>query len=83
MLFKWHLEKNQKLINERNISFDEIQEALEAGKLIDIKKQKRNEYSHQMILLVLIDDYIWEVPAIILQENLKIIFLITAFKSRT
>ncbi|AJJ48296.1 toxin [Francisella tularensis subsp. novicida] len=72
MIFRWNLEKNLKLINERGISFDAIQEAIESNGLIKVVKQARDEYKHQIIMLVVIDDYVWEVPSIVLQENPKI-----------
>nr|WP_023893590.1 hypothetical protein [Francisella tularensis]AHB60808.1 hypothetical protein N894_0040 [Francisella tularensis subsp. novicida PA10-7858] len=82
MIFRWNLEKNLKLINERGISFDAIQEAIESNGLIKVVKQARDEYKHQIIMLVVIDDYVWEVPSIVLQENPKIIYFVTAYKSR-
>lgn len=79
MLFRWNLDKNLKLINERGISFDAIQEAIENDCLVDIKRQTRK---HQIIMFVVIDDYVWEVPSIVLQEEPKVIYFITAYKSR-
>ena len=82
MIFRWNLEKNLKLINERGVSFDAIQEAIENDCLIDVKKQTKSEYNHQIIMLVIINDYIWEVPSIVLQEDPKVIYFITAYRSR-
>ena len=82
MIFRWNLDKNQKLMDERCISFDTIQEAIENDDLIDIIKQNRDEYKHQIIMLVAINNYVWEVPSIVLQEDLKVIYFITAYKSR-
>lgn len=82
MIFRWNLEKNLKLINERGISFDAIQEAIENNGLIEVIKQTRDAYRHQIIMLVVIDDYVWEVPSIVLQEKPKVIYFITAYKSR-
>ena len=33
-------------------------------------------------MFVVIDDYVWEVPSIVLQEDPKVIYFITAYKSR-
>ena len=82
MLFRWNVEKNKKLIAERNISFDEIQEAIEADCLIDAKVNTKEEYEHQIRLLVLINGYIWEVPSIVLQDKPKVFYFVTAFKNR-
>jgi len=82
MIFRRNLEKSLKLIKERGISFDAIQESIENDYLIDIKRQTRSEYKHQIIMLVVIDNYVWEVPSIVLQEDPKVIYFITAYKSR-
>ena len=82
MIFKWNVDKNKKIIQERNISFEEIQYEIEAGNLVDAKVNIKIEYKHQIKLLVLINNYIWEVPSIIIQDSPKIIYFVTAFKNR-
>lgn len=82
MIFRWSTEKNKQLIAKRSISFDEIQEAIESGNLIDARVNTKEDYKHQMKLLVLIDGYVWEVASIVLQEKPKVIYLVTAFRNR-
>ena len=83
MTFNWNFEKNQILIKQRNISFETIEKYIIDDCLVDILiNNKKKEYEHQIIMLVLIDDYIWEVPSVITQNDPMVIFLITAFPSR-
>lgn len=74
----WDEDKNIKLINERNISFDEISEIILREEYLDILENpnKRN----QMIFIVRMKEYIHVVPFII-DENDNII-LKTAYPSR-
>lgn len=82
MIFKWNADKNKKLIKERNISFDEIRDSILENGYLYAKKHKNEEYKHQVCLFVLVDNYVYQAPCIILQDNPKIIYLITAFKDR-
>ena len=79
MEFRWDEEKNQKLMEKRGISFEEIVEAFNSGGFIKYGKQKKAEYSHQKVMYVLVDDYVCAVPYI---EKEDYVYLITAFKSR-
>lgn len=76
----WDEEKNQKLIKERGISFEEIKVSLDSGGLIDsYKHPNRKRYPGQKIMAVRIEDYIYLVPYI---ENEDRIFLKTIIPSR-
>jgi uncharacterized DUF497 family protein len=76
---EWDESKNQQLQNERDLSFEQLQVAIEQNKLIDIIPHPKKEHAHQQILLIDIDEYIVLVPFV---EDEERIFLKTAFKSR-
>jgi uncharacterized DUF497 family protein len=74
----WDADKNNKLIAEREISFDEISEIIMREEYLDIlQNPNRND---QMIFIVRLNDYIYAVPFMI-DENENII-LKTAYPSR-
>lgn len=76
----WNLEKNRKLIEERNISFENIVFALQSGGLSDdIVHPNREQYQNQRVFVVSIDDYAYFVPYV---ENDEEIFLKTPIPSR-
>tara|TARA_B100000683_G_scaffold242663_1_gene251544 strand:+ start:42 stop:311 length:270 start_codon:yes stop_codon:yes gene_type:complete len=80
VVFDWDNSKNEKLQKERQISFERIVIAIEDGKLLEVlENPNRQEYAHQLLLLVEIDQYVWVVPTI--QEKDRY-FMITAFPSR-
>ena len=76
----WNPDKNRKLIEERNISFENIVFALQSGGLLDdIVHPNREQYPNQRVFVVSIDDYAFLVPYV---ENDEEIFLKTAIPSR-
>jgi len=74
----WDDDKNQKLQNERSISFDEISEIILRKEYLDILKNSSR--SNQQIFVVKINSYIYSVPFIIDEQSN--IVLKTAFPSR-
>lgn len=76
---EWNESKNQQLQLERGISFEQIQIAIEQGKLVDIILHPKVGYENQRLLIIDIEDYIVLVPFV---EDEDKIFLKTAFKSR-
>jgi len=74
----WDDEKNNKLIAERGISFDEITEIILKEEYLDILENLQRE--NQMIFIVRIKDYAYVVPFIIDED--ENIFLKTAYPSR-
>ena len=83
MLFTWDNDKNEKLIRERGFGFDDIEEAIRSGQLINIQKhENQRDYAHQIVLVINMNNYIHKVPCIILQEEPKVIYMVTAFKDR-
>ena len=74
----WDNEKNNKLIAERDISFEEISEIILQEEYLDILENPNRE--EQLIFIIYIKDYIYAVPFVIdEQEN---IVLKTAYPSR-
>lgn len=84
MKFTWNKEKNEILKETRNISFEEISEAILNGNLLDIEDNSGSQYSHQLLFFVLVvkDNYVYKVPCVELEKPFKVIHLITAFKDR-
>lgn len=56
--------KDEKLIRERNISFQHIVDALENGGFIK-SEQNKKPYEHQVMLFILIDSYVHLVPCVL------------------
>jgi len=78
--FDWDPEKNQQLIEERGISFEEVIFHLRSdGLLDDIKHPDEKTYSHQRVFIVAIEGYAYLVPYV---ESDKEIFLKTIIPSR-
>lgn len=78
--FDWDVEKNEKLKNERDISFDEIVDAIEDKRLLDITDHpNKKRYKNQKVFVVEIDDYAYVVPFV---EDENKVFLKTIFPSR-
>lgn len=74
----WDDEKNNQLIAERGISFNEITEIILKEEYLDIFENPQRE--NQMIFIVRIKDYVYVVPFIIDED--ENIFLKTAYPSR-
>lgn len=78
--FEWNEKKNELLRTERDISFEEIVEAIQKGKLLDRYKHPNEEtYCHQEIFVVEIKDNAYLVPFV--QDEDKY-FLKTIYRSR-
>lgn len=76
----WNPEKNRKLIEERNISFENVVFSLQSGGLLDdIVHPNTEKYPNQRVFVVSIDDYVYLVPYVETEEE---IFLKTAIPSR-
>ena len=76
----WNSTKNQQLISERGISFEDIVFYLQQDKLLDdIEHPNSEKYPNQRVFVINIDDYVYLVPYI---ENKKEIFLKTVIPSR-
>ena len=77
--FDWDVGKNKKLIQERNISFEEVVLFIEQGKLLDIVDNPNPRYEHQKMFVLDIEGYVYLVPFI---QTEGAYFLKTIFASR-
>jgi len=80
MRYDWNPDKNERLKEERNISFEEIVFHLSQGdvwKTSDHPNQK--DYPGQRIYFVIVEGYIYMVPHVIEEET---VFLKTIIPSR-
>ncbi len=76
----WNSIKNQQLISERGISFEDIVFYLQQGALLDdVEHPNGDKYPSQRVFVVNIDDYAYLVPYV---ETRKEIFLKTVIPSR-
>ena len=76
----WNSTKNQQLIAERGISFEDVVFCIQQGRLLDdVEHPNSDKYLDQRIFVVNIDDYVHLVPYV---ENQKEIFLKTVIPSR-
>ncbi len=79
-LYRWDSSKNDKLIRERGVSFEEVLLAMEQGYLLDvIDNPNQEKYGHQKAFVVEIARYVYLVPFISRGEE---IFLKTIIPSR-
>jgi uncharacterized DUF497 family protein len=76
----WNPEKNEILKRERNISFEDVQESIQAGRVLAIDAHPNQEkYPHQQVLIVEIRGYAYVVPFV---ESEHEYFLKTVIPSR-
>lgn len=76
----WSSEKNQQLIEERGISFEDVVFYLQIGMLLDdIEHPNVEKYPEQRVFIINIENYAYLVPYV---ENKKEIFLKTIIPSR-
>jgi len=76
---KYNKDKNRWLKEERGIDFEMIIKAIEDGNEVKIiKHPNKKKYKNQKIYLILIDKYIFSVPAI---EEKEYIFFKTIYPS--
>ena len=76
----WNSTKNQQLIAERGISFEDIVFYMQQGQLLDdIEHSNSDKFPEQRIFVINVDDYVHLVPYV---EDRKEIFLKTVIPSR-
>ena len=76
----WSPEKNQRLIEERGLSFEDIVFYLQQGALLDdIEHPNREKHPNQRVFVIDIGGYVHLVPYV---ESSKDIFLKTIIPSR-
>ena len=78
--FRWSSEKNEILVVDRGISFENIVVAIESGGLLDILSHPNQaKYPRQRILVVGLDNYAYLIP---FAEEEDCLFLKTIIPSR-
>lgn len=78
--FDWSNEKNEELIKERGISFEEVVFCIMHDGLLDIiEHPNKDKYPNQNIFIVEIDNYVYLVPFV---EEDGFVFLKTIIPSR-
>lgn len=78
--FSWSPEKNQQLIAERGISFEEIAFHIEQGHVLDLVQHPNHEkYPRQRVFVVDVAGYAYLVPFV---EDEREVFLKTIIPSR-
>ena len=61
--FRWNVDKNNQLQQEREINFETIVAAVTGGRLLDtIEHPNQEKYPNQRIFIVEIDRYVYLVP---------------------
>ena len=79
--FDWSTEKNQRLIEQRGLSFERVVSAIEQGGLVDVLEHpNQDRYPGQMIYVVEIDEYLHLVPFVTQPDGTR--FLKTIVPSR-
>ena len=74
---QWSYEKNEKLIRERGVSFEEIVFHIDRGDVLDIVDNPN--YPNQRVYIIRIGDYAYRVPFI---QSESTAFLKTIYPSR-
>ena len=78
--FDWNSEKNQKLIEERGISFEDASYyLLNNGLLDDLPHPNPDKYPNQRIFVIDVDGYVYLIPYV---ESKECFFLKTIIPSR-
>ncbi len=77
---EWNSEKNELLKGNRGVCFEDIENAINDGRVLDILPHPNQEkFPHQKILVVKINDYIHYVPFV---EDKEKYFLKSIIPSR-
>ena len=80
MKFEFDKEKNELLIRQRGISFQQIIEAIaENGVLLNIEHPHKDRYPNQWMFIVEYNEYTYCVPYV---KNRNVMFLKTIFPNR-
>lgn len=79
--FDWNAEKNQRLVEQRGISFERIVSVIEQGGLVDVLEHPNQQrYAGQMIYVVDVERYLYLVPFVTSADGRR--FLKTIIPSR-
>lgn len=79
-LINWNPEKNQLLLEERGVSFEDIVVCIQQGEFLDIIEHPNKEkYPNQKVFVIEVDNYAYLIPFVETDEE---IFLKTIIPSR-
>ncbi len=79
--FDWSMERNQQLIEQRDVSFETVVSAIEQGALLDVLVHpNQDRYPGQYTYVVAIQAYVHLVPFVIQPDGTR--FLKTIIPSR-
>ena len=79
--FDWSTAKNQRLLEQRGVSFERVISAVERGGLLDVLQHpSQDRYPGQSIYVVDIEKYIYLVPFVTEEDGTR--FLKTTIPSR-
>ena len=78
--FDWNNDKNEELLKDRGVSFEEVVFCIMNDGLLDvIEHPNKSKYPNQNIFIVDIDNYVYIVPFV---EDDEVVFLKTIIPSR-
>lgn len=78
--FAWDSEKNEKLKLERDIGFEDVINAIEDDKILEVQEHpNKGKYPNQKRLIIEIDNYVYMIPFVVDEEKY---FLKTIIPSR-
>jgi uncharacterized DUF497 family protein len=81
--YTWDEKKNQKLIQERGVSFEDVVQAIAEEHLLDITTHHNTgKYPGQYQLVVQMVDYVYLVPYEELDDKIRLITIIPSRKAR-
>ena len=79
-LYHWNFEKNEKLIRERGVCFEEVVLVIEKEKVLDVVGHPNaGKYGGQKMYVVELNNYVYLVPFV---EDKETVFLKTIIPSR-
>ncbi|MEJ5339451.1 MAG: BrnT family toxin [Aquificaceae bacterium] len=77
--FVWDEKKSSTLLREWGIDFPFLVREIARGKVVDIIPNKKRGYEGQLIIILCVNQYVWEVPVRVEGKEIR---LITAYPSR-
>lgn len=78
--YEWNEEKNALLKKGRNVSFEDVVSAVHEGRVLADRGHPKQQYAHQRVLIVKLDNYAYVVPYVLMDK--QIIFFKTIIPSR-
>lgn len=76
----WSIEKNRILRATRGVGFEDVEAAIEQRNVLDdLPHHLEHKYPNQRLLIVRIEDYVFNVPYVMTENG---VFLKTMFASR-